>query len=119
MMGQGGMPMGMGGGGGIQMCVTPEMAKRDVPVADKEGSCQTTDVQRSGNRITYSMKCDAHGAKTTGTGETTFNGDSSTTRSDVTFVEHGETHHVQSQMEFRFLKSDCGNVKPAAAPKPH
>ena len=117
MMSRGGMGMPMGGGGAMQMCVTPEMAKRDVPVSGKDQSCQPTNVQRSGNRMTYSLSCTANGTKTTGTGESTINGDTLTTRGDMTFVEHGESHHVQSEIEFKFVKGDCGSVKPAPEPK--
>ncbi len=119
MMGRGGMGAGMGAGGAMQMCITPEMAKRDAPVADKDGTCQPTDVQRAGNRVTYSLACASKGAKTSGTGESMMSGDTLTTRSDTTIVEHGETHHVQSEIEFKFVKSDCGNVKPVADLKPH
>jgi len=119
MMGKGGMRTPMGGGGAVQMCITPEMAKREVPVSGKDQSCQPTNVQRSGNRMTYALNCTSNGTKTTGTGESIVSGDTVTTRGDTTFVEHGESHHVQSEMEFRFVKSDCGSVKPAAESRSH
>lgn len=116
-MGQGGMPpgaMGGGSGGGITMqtCVTPEMAKRDVPVAGKDSSCEATNVVRKGNRMTYNVSCPSDATKLQGTGEAVVTEGKVTTRSDMTFVDHGETHHSQSEMEFKFIKSDCGNVKP-------
>ena len=116
MMGQRGMGMPMGGGGAIQMCITPEMAKRDVPVADKEDSCQPINVRRNGNHMTYEVNCVSHGTKTTGTGESTVNGDSVMTRSDTKVVDHGETHRIQSESEMRYVKSDCGDVKPMGMP---
>jgi len=116
MLGQHGMGMPMGGGGAIQMCITPEMAKRDVPVADKDGSCQPANVHRSGNRMTYEVNCNSRGTKTTGTGESILNGDSVVTRSDTTVVDHGETHRIQNESEMRYVKTDCGDVRPMGIP---
>ncbi|MDE2368271.1 MAG: DUF3617 domain-containing protein [Burkholderiales bacterium] len=113
MMGQHGM--GVSAGGDMQLCITPEMAKRDAPVADKNGSCAPTNVRRSGNRMSYEFNCVSGGTKTTGSGESTLNGDSMTNRSDLTVVDHGQTHHIQSESEMRYVKSDCGKVKPMAA----
>ena len=117
MMSQRGMGMAMGGGGGIQMCITPEMSKRDVPVADKDGACQPVNVHRSGNRMTYELNCVSRGVKTTGTGESTLRGDSVANRSDTTVVDNGETHRIQTESEMRFVKADCGDVKPLGTAK--
>ncbi|MBU6258711.1 MAG: DUF3617 domain-containing protein [Burkholderiales bacterium] len=113
MLGQQGM--GMAAGGGLQLCITPEMAKRDMPVPDRPAACAPINVRRSGNRMSYEFNCVSGGRKTTGTGETTMSGDSMTNRSDVTVVDHGRTHRIQSVSEMRYLQSDCGNVKPMAA----
>jgi hypothetical protein len=123
-MSQGGMPPGaMGGGsnGGVTMqtCVTPEMAKRDVPVAGKDSSCETTNVVRKGNRVTYNVSCPSDATKMTGTGEAVMGEGKVTTRSDMTFVDHGQTHHAQSEFELKFVQSDCGTVKPQGESKPH
>lgn len=117
MMGQKGVGL-PSAGGAIQICITPEMAKRDVPVPDKDGACQPTNIRRSGNRMSYEISCVGRdGARTTGTGESTIKGDSVSTRSDMTIVERGQTHRMQSESEMRFVKSDCGDVKPIAPPK--
>jgi hypothetical protein len=115
MMGRAGMSMGSQGA--LQMCITPEMAKRDVPVVDKDHACQPANVQHMGNRTTYEFSCTSHGTTTTGKGEATTNGDSVSMRSDLTTKSATETHHIQSEMEMRFVKSDCGDVKPLAAEK--
>jgi hypothetical protein len=99
------------------MCISPEMSKREAPVVDKDGACQPTNVRRSGNHMTYEINCVSNGRKTTGTGEATMGHDSVKTRSDTTVVERGETHHMQSEMEMRYVKSDCGDVKPISAAK--
>jgi len=105
--------------GAIRMCVTPEMAKRDVPVVDKDGACQTANVSRSGNRMTYEVQCLKDGHKVSGKGETIQNGDTVSVNSDTTVVERGQTHQIHSEMELKFLSSDCGNVKPIGAATPH
>ncbi len=127
MMGQGGMGMPMGAGGmgtsggsagTIQMCITAEMAKGGVPASDKDGSCQPTNVRGGSGHMTYSLNCDSHGTKTTGTGESIVGDDKVTTRSNTTVVDHGQTYQMQNETEFKFVKSDCGGVKPAEGPKP-
>ena len=123
-MSQGGMPsgaMGAGSNAGVTMqtCVTPEMAKRDVPVAGKDSSCETTNVVHKGNRMTYNVSCASEGTKMTGTGEAVMSEGKVTTRSDMTFIDRGQTHHAQSEFELKFVKSDCGNVKPMRDPKSH
>jgi len=128
MMGQGGIGMSMGQGGmglpgssagAIQMCITADMAKRGVPVGEKEGSCQPANVQGSGGHMTYTLNCDSHGTKITGTGESTISEDKVTTRSNSTVVDHGQTYQMQNETEFKFLKSDCGAVKPIDGSKSH
>jgi hypothetical protein len=119
MMGQHGMGMPSGDGAVVQMCITPEMAKREAPPTSRDESCQPTIVQRSGSHATYTLNCTSGRTKTTGTGEWTVGADKVTSRSDLTVVERGESHHVQSESEFRFLKSECGAVKPASEAHDH
>lgn len=111
MMQQYGAPQ-ISDGGGIRICVTPEMAKRDVPVVDKDGACQTANVSRSGNRMTYEIQCSKEGRQVSGKGETIRNGDSVSINGDTTIVEHGQTHQAHTEMEMKFISSDCGSVKP-------
>ena len=110
MMGHSGMSMGSQGA--MQMCITAEMAKRDVPVVDKDHACKPANVQRSGNHTTYEFSCTTKGVTTTGKGEATANGDTVSMRSDLTTKSATETHHIQTEMEMRFVQSDCGKVKP-------
>ena len=127
MMGQAGMGMPPGAGptgapgggvGTIQMCVSAEMAKRGVPPADKDGSCQPTNVQGSAGHMTYTLNCDSRGTKITGKGESIITGDKVTTRSTSTVVDHDQTYQMQNETEFTFVKSDCGAVKPLDGSKP-
>jgi hypothetical protein len=68
--------------------------------------------------MTYEFNCVSRdGTKSTGTGESTIKGDTVSSRSDMTIVDHGQTHKVQSESDMRFVKADCGEVKPMVAPK--
>jgi hypothetical protein len=62
MMGNSGVSVS--GKGAMQICITPEMAKRDVPVVDKDGACSPTNVQRDGNHMTYAFSCASRGEAT-------------------------------------------------------
>jgi hypothetical protein len=115
MMGHTGMSVG--NQGAIQMCITPEMAKRDVPVVDKDHACKPASVQRNGNHTTYEISCTSNGTTTTGKGEATVNGDTVSMSSDLTTKSASGTHHIQTEMEMRFVGSDCGNVKPMGGEK--
>jgi hypothetical protein len=115
MMGRSGISMGTQGA--MQMCITPEMAKRDVPVVDKDHACKPANVQRNGNHTTYEISCTSNGTTTTGKGEATVNGDTVSMSSDLTTKSASETHHIQTEMEMRFVKSDCGTVKPVGGEK--
>jgi hypothetical protein len=108
-----------GGDGGYRLCVTPEMAKRDTPVVDKDGRCQPTKVTHSGNQTTYEINCSANGITTVGKGESTVTGDLITTRSDMTMTRpNGPPRVMHSESEMKYLGSDCGDVKPPAPPTP-
>jgi hypothetical protein len=104
-----------GSDGSYRLCVTPEMAKRDAPVVDKDGRCQPTKVTHSGNQTTYEINCSSNGTTTVGKGETTAAGDLITTRSDMTMSRAGGPPRVMhSESEMKYLGSDCGDVKPLA-----
>jgi hypothetical protein len=106
-----------GGNGGYRLCVSPEMAKRDTPVVDKEGRCQPTKVTHSGNQTTYEINCGSNGITTVGKGVSTAAGDLITTSSDMTMTRtNGPPRVMHSESEMKYLGSDCGEVKPPAQP---
>jgi len=102
----------MGGQGSLRMCLTAEMAKRDVPVVDKDGACEATNVKRDGKHMTYDLDCKSHGSTMTGKGESTMSGDTLTHKGDITTKSGSETHRIQTEIEFKYVGSDCGDVKP-------
>jgi hypothetical protein len=105
------------GDGGYRLCITPEMAKRDTPILDKDGRCQPAKVTHSGNQMTYEFSCSANGITTAGKGESTVAGDLITTRSDMTMTRgNGPPRVMHSESEMKYLGSDCGDVKPLTPP---
>jgi hypothetical protein len=102
----------------VQMCVTADMSKAGVPGVGNDGSCQPTNVRGSGGHMTYAFSCDSGGTTINGTGEAVVGAAKVTTRSTSTVVDHGQTYQLQSETEYKFLNSDCGNVKPIRGVKP-
>jgi Protein of unknown function (DUF3617) len=112
MMKQHGMPQN--GNGGYRICITPEMAKRDPPVIDRSGRCTRTQVNRSGNRMSFSFSCESDKRTMTGKGMATTSRELVTTEIDATTRSAaGEQHVIHSESEMKYLAADCGDVKPA------
>jgi hypothetical protein len=117
MMKQNGAPS-FGGKGTIRMCISPEMAKRDAPVVDREGHCQPSALNRSGNRTTFEINCKTTSGDMTGKGESVSSGDLITTTMDATTHDaSGTTHTMHTESELKYVGADCGDVKPITPPK--
>ena len=109
---------GLGGNGGFRICVSPEMAKRNTPVIDKDGRCQPATVNHSGNVTTYEFSCSSNGSSRQGKGQVTTVGDVITTVADMTSTTaNGATHVMHNESEMHFLGADCGDLKPIEPPK--
>lgn len=117
MMKQHGVNISPGAGGiTVQICVSPEMAKRNGFPVGKDGKCQPTVVQ-GGSVMSFTYSCQNSGETSTGKGTATRSGDVISIESDGTTSGAGGTHtsHVEAQM--RYLGADCGAVKPAESSK--
>jgi Tfp pilus assembly protein PilV len=115
--------LGLGSDGGFRICISPEMAKRNTPVIDKEGRCRPAQVAHSGNQTSFEVNCASNGVTTVGKGTATTTGDVITMEMDVTTTSanaNGKTRVMHMETETHYLGSDCGDVKPpdAAAPRP-
>jgi hypothetical protein len=109
---------GFGNNGGFRICVSPEMAKRNTPMIDKDGRCQPATVNHSGNVTTYEFSCSSNGSSRQGKGQVTTVGDVVTNVADMTSTTaNGGTHVMHSETEMRFVGADCGDVKPIEPPK--
>jgi len=109
MMGRQGAPAG----GGARICVSAAMAAKDKPIVDSEGRCEPAKVSHSGNKTSFEFNCTSKGRTMVGKGESTNNGESVTTRMDMTTTDARGTHTMQSEMQMNYLGSDCQRVKPA------
>jgi len=110
--------MGLGDDGGFRICISPEFAKRDQPVIDKDGHCQPGAVNHSGNTTTYEFTCSANGTTRQGKGTTVSSGELVTNQIDMTTtMASGKTRTIHNESEMHFVGADCGDVKPFDAPK--
>jgi hypothetical protein len=117
MMGKQGIAMAKpsaGGGMSIQMCMTKEMVERnDMPVQD---GCKTTLSQRSGNTLKHGFTCT--NPPSSGEGTVTFSGSEAyTSKMTIKTVSGGKTETTTMEGSGKWLKADCGNVKPITPAK--
>jgi hypothetical protein len=115
-MAQQGVKMAPGAGGGMamQMCMTKEMVERnDVPM--QEG-CRVTKDQRSGNTHKFAFTCS--NPPSSGEGEVTYSGpEAYSSRMTMKTMAQGRANTMTMEGKGRWLKADCGNVKPMPVPK--
>lgn len=118
MMAQQGVRMAPGGapGGGmvVQTCMTREMVERnDMPMQD---GCRMTRNQRSGNTMKMAYAC--ANPPSSGEGEFTFTSpEAYSSRMTMKTVAGGKTETTTMEARGKWLKADCGSVKPITAPK--
>ncbi len=107
-----------GSDGGFRICITPEMAKRDKPIMDKDGRCEPATVTHTGNQMTYEFSCTTNGAKTVGKGVSTIAPDLVSTHAEISRTDaNGASHLIQNDSQMTFISADCGDVQPPPAAK--
>jgi hypothetical protein len=112
MLNQAGVSTG-GNNASFRICISPAMAANDLPVMDKNGSCQPTLVSRNGNHTTFHVDCTANGNHMQGQGEAISAGDMITTKSDITtHAADGSTHVLHNETQMQYVSADCGDVRP-------
>ena len=115
MMARQGIRMAPAGGGmAVQVCMTKEMVERnDVPMQD---GCRMTRNQRSGNTHQFAFACS--NPPSSGEGQVTYQGpEAYTSRMTVKSGGGGKAETMTMEGRGKWLKADCGNVKPVQAPK--
>ena len=100
------------GVGSARICISPEMAAKNVPMVDHEGRCAPAKVTRNGNKSTYEFNCVTDGHTMVGSGENTANGDKILTSMNMTMTDSDGRHTMQGESEMTYLGSDCHGVKP-------
>ncbi|SMB22606.1 conserved exported protein of unknown function [Sterolibacterium denitrificans] len=107
-----GMGVGIGEGGALRMCITPEDARDDfIREGRTEGDCTFTQVKRSGNTWRGRIVCKASASQ--GDFTTTLHGPTHfSTVANMTSKQHGR---VDMKSEARRVSGDCGTLGKAAA----
>lgn len=108
-MGQGGLDMMS-----VQTCMTREMVERDrVPA--QQGDCRNTRFQRSGNTVRIAYTC----TQPPSSGEGTLvihSPESYAMKMAITSKAGGKAETVHMDASGKWLKADCGDVKPIQPP---
>jgi hypothetical protein len=115
MMGRQGVRMAPGAGGmTAQICMTKEMVERnDMPMQD---GCKMTQNTRSGNTMKMAFTC--ANPPSSGEGQVTFtSSEAYTSKMTMRMQEKGKTETMQMDTTAKWLKADCGSVKPVTPPK--
>ena len=111
MMAQQGVRMAPGAGGGMamQVCMTKEMAERnDMPM--QEG-CRMTKNQRSGKTMNFAFTCS--NPPSSGEGQVNLaSPESYSSHMTVRTTVQGKTETTTMDATGKWLKADCGNVRP-------
>lgn len=115
MMARQGVKMEPAGGMSVKVCMTREMVeKSELPA--QQGDCRTTQQSRSGNTMKIAFSCAS--PPSSGEGLVTFNGSEAyDMKMAVSTTVDGKPRKTTMDSTGRWLASDCGSVKPYAAPK--
>ncbi len=98
-----------------KLCITPDVAKRDVapPIALEEDGwkCKSGLVSVTPNKASYSVECRGEGDSARGTGEVVLNGSKAFSgKSNITADMEGMKVSVVADYQARFLTADCGKA---------
>jgi hypothetical protein len=108
MMGGQAMPSA----GGQRVCISPEMAAQDKPMMPPDAKCEPSKFERSGNKLTFELNCNADGHTIAGRGTSVTSGDLVTSSMDMTTTDARGRHTMQSESQMKYLGADCQGVKP-------
>lgn len=116
MLAKQGVKTGPGGLGlaSVQTCMTKEMVERNEMPA-QHGDCKTTQYQRSGNTVNIAYTC----ARPPSSGEGTLvihNPEAYTMKMAITRKGAAKSETVHMDVTGKWLKADCGSVKPIQPP---
>lgn len=113
MMQQHGMNMNAGNGT-MQMCMSQEQLSKNF-VPGKQGTKCDPSYTKTGSSFTFSYSCPLAGGTSSGKGSATRSGDTLNIVVDDTTTGASGTHTNHSELQMRYLGSDCGTIKPASA----
>ncbi len=99
--------------GGTRICISKEMATRDQPVMGTQSHCETVKFNRSGNKVSFEVKCANKGRTQSGKGETTISSDLMKTVMDINTTDAQGSHTIHNESQMKFISADCQGIKPA------
>jgi hypothetical protein len=100
----GGMSMGAGPNGGMQITATHCVTEKDlVPRGKEEKDCKVTDQKRSGNTVTWAMRCDKPEGTMEGTGTATYTGDTMSSAVNMHGTADGKPYSMTMNSKGRYL----------------
>jgi len=99
-------------GNAARICISPAMAAKNTPMVDQEGRCAPAKMTRNGNKSTFEFNCTTNERTMVGSGESTSNGNTISTRVDMSMTDRSGHHTMQSESEMSYLGSDCQGIKP-------
>lgn len=108
------MPQIRNGAAISQVCITPEMAKQEVPTYfyDNQSGCTVKNATRTGNRYQMELACDSPQFKGSGYAEGTFTSpESFSGRTEFDSVVQGAPIHAHANTTGRWLGERCEVVQ--------
>jgi hypothetical protein len=104
-----------GGGMLVKVCITKEMAERQQMPSQAQGDCTTTITEKSASSMKMNFSC--KNPPSSGEGVYTFMGDSAyTMHMKMNSMAGGAPQATTMDATGKWVASDCGSVKPVAAP---
>ena len=117
MMAKRGVAAGPAAGGGmaVKICMTQEMISRNE-VGRQKSDCTHTASPRAGNTVKFSYSCPNPPSR--GEGVVTYTSpDAYSVKVTTITTIKGKEEAIEVQSNSKWLGSDCGAIKPLAAPK--
>jgi hypothetical protein len=102
-----------GQSGSQRVCISEAMAARGRAMIDRDGHCDPSKFDRSGNKISFEFNCTTNGRTRIGKGETISDGDTVTTRFEATASDAKGSHSMKNETQMKYLGTDCQGLKPA------
>lgn len=103
--------MGIIENGTSRLCISQDMADRDLPVADPDGSGTPTVTDR-GDTMRFEFDCRIQGRRTAGSGETRLSGDALVSRIEAKINDASGVHTIENESRMTCLGADCGGIAP-------
>jgi hypothetical protein len=109
------MPEIRNGAATSKVCITPEMASRDIPpdLTQRESGCAAKNISRTGSTYKTDLVCDGPKVKGTGKAEGSFSSpESFTGRTEFVGEVQGTPVNERADTSGRWVGADCGTVRP-------